>query len=118
MHLQGDPHAKTKRVGVWMTNDIKEGMKRETWNLLDTERIAFSDRFISASNGMKGALCTQMRNYKYEIKPAKDAFSKPRVQLTGKSYNTSDDLCIVLQMLCFWAPVYYQHPNSVREFYP
>lgn len=101
-----------------MTNDIKEGMKRETWNLLDTERIAFSDKFTSASNGMKGALCTQMRNYKYEIKPAKDAFSKPRVQLTGKSYNTSDDLCIVLQMLCFWSHVYYQHPKSVREIYP
>jgi len=118
IHMKGDQTAGGNRIGVWMTNDIKSTMRRELFTLLDTRRVHFDAYFLSQSHGMKGVICNQLRNYKLEVKPAKDAFSKPKIQLTGKSYNSSDDLCIVLQMLCFWAPVFYQHPNSVRVLDP
>jgi hypothetical protein len=116
--MVGDPRSKSNRVGVWMTNDIKEAMRRELFTLLDTERISFAHNFTSHSNGMKGLICAQLRNYKFELRPPKDAFAKPRMRLSGKSSNMSDDLCIVLQMLCFWGPVHYLHPRSVRDVDP
>jgi hypothetical protein len=117
-HLIGDQKSKSNRVGVWVTKDIKEAMRRDLFTLLDTERISFSHDFASHSNGMKGAIGAQLRNYKFEFKPPKDAFGKVRMVLSGKSNNMSDDLCLVLQMLCFWGPVYYQHPRSVRDVDP
>jgi hypothetical protein len=115
LHFRGD-QSRNKRVGVWMTNDIKEAMKRETYTLLDTDRIHFTHDFVSQSYTMRNDIATQLRNYKYELKPAKDAFSKPKIQMTGKGYGTSDDLAIVLQMLVLWPPAYYEHPNSVMKY--
>lgn len=99
-----------------MTNDIKETMKRETHTLLDTDRIHFTSDFVSSTESMRSEIGTQLRNYKYELRPARDAFSRPRLQLTGKGYGTSDDLCIVLQMLVMWPTAYYEHPNSVMTY--
>lgn len=100
-----------------MTNDIKEAMKRETHTLLDTDRIHFTYDFVSTtSETIQSEIGTQLRNYKYELRPAKDAFTKPKIQLTGKSYGTNDDLAIVLQMLVLWPSAYYEHPNSVQTY--
>ena len=114
----GDQRAKSDRIGVWMTNDIKIAMQRNMFTLVDTGRIAFAEDFVSQSIGMKGVICTQMRNYKFEFKPPTDAFSRPRMTLSGKGTGSNDDLCIVLQMLAFWGPVYYQHPRSVKDVDP
>jgi hypothetical protein len=117
MYLRGD-QTKDRRIGVWLTNDLKETMKRETHALLDTNRMHFSSDFVSSDLGMKGTICNQLRNYKYELLPGKTVFSKPKMTMTGKSYNSSDDLCIVVQMLVLWPPVYYEHPNSVSRITP
>ena len=118
IHMKGDQTANGNRIGVWMTNDIKLGMRRDMYTLLDTRRVHLHRHFTSQSVGMRGVLCNQLRNYKIEVKPAKDAFSKPKLQFTGKSYNSSDDLCIVMQMLCFWPSTFFAHPNAVRVIDP
>lgn len=67
---------------------------------------------------MKGVVGTQLRNYKFEVKPPKDAFAKPKLVLSGKGYGTNDDMCIVLQMLPFWANTYYNFPDRIKHMDP
>ena len=117
VHLIAD-QSKHNRVGVWMTNDIKETMKRDTFVLLDTERVHMSYEFVSNTPSTRANFANQLRNYKYEVKPAKDAFSKPKMIISGKGYNANDDLAIVFQMIIFWSQRYYENPKNVKSIVP
>lgn len=104
---------RARRPGVWMTNEIKQTMRRDTYSLLDTGRISLWCNFASGTPGMRGTLAAQLRNYKYETKEARDVFGEAKVILTGKASGVNDDLCICLQMVVFWSQAHYQRPSSV-----
>ena len=59
---------RARRPGVWMTSEIKQTMRRDTFTLLDTDRLTLWSGFVSGSPGMRGTLATQLRNYKFETK--------------------------------------------------
>lgn len=109
---------RVRRPGVWMTNEIKQTMRRDTFTLLDTERLALWAGFVSGTPGMRGTLAAQLRNYKYETKDARDVFGDSKVILTGKASGVNDDLCICLQMVVFWSQAHFQKPSSVVTLHP
>lgn len=118
LHMTGDATGAGRRPGVWVTNDIKQTMRRDMYNLLDTKRITFWNHFISGCGTMRSILASQLRNYKYEVKDARDIFGKARVLLTGKASGVNDDLAICIQMVAFWSQVHYQKPNAVMRVDP
>lgn len=118
IHMSGDASGSGRRPGVWVTNDIKQTMRRDLYTLLDTKRITFWKHFQSETSTMRAVLASQLRNYKYEIKDARDVFGKARVILTGKASGMNDDLAIGVQMLAFWSQVHYQKPNAVMRVDP
>ena len=101
-----------------MTTEIKLTMRRDTYTLLDTDRLKLWDNFSSDDPGMRATLSTQLRSYKFETKEARDVFGQAKMILTGKASGLNDDLCIALQMVVFWSSAHYQNPKAVVSLTP
>ena len=54
-------------------------------------------------HGMRVRLREQMQVYSYQYKQAADTFGKERVALSGKVGGMKDDICIALQLACYFS---------------
>ena len=112
-HLSQDPVAKLKRVGVITTAQVKERARVDLARLLRTDKIRFAKTFVSSQGGMRDEICNQLNQYHYHVKEPKNEFGKAKVTLSGKGFNKSDDLAIVVNLISFWPATYYANPSNV-----
>ena len=112
-NLSQDPLPKKRRVGVVTTAQVKERARVDLARLLRTDNIRFANKFVSSSGGMRDEICEQLRGYRYHVKEPKDEFGTPKITLSGKGFNKSDDLAIVVNLLSFWPATYFANPTSV-----
>lgn len=98
---------KAPNPGVVTTAQVKERARVDLQRLLKGSLIRFCDTMVSARADIRDEVCKQLMNYKYEIRAGRDAFSKTRWVLTGKSGSSNDDLCICINLMAFWASTYF-----------
>lgn len=92
-----------KRVGILTTNAIKHAMMTLTNSLLRERRLHIHPKFVSRDAKMvKTRLREQMEIYSYQYKEAATTFQKNQVALSGKVGGMKDDICIALQLACYF----------------
>jgi hypothetical protein len=103
-----------KRAGVCTTAAVKERSRFDLQRLLRLDLIRTSEPFASPAPAMREEMIKQLRNFKMEIiQPdmGKDNIpKKAKLRLSGKGYNSNDDLVMSLLLAIFWATV---HRGSV-----
>ena len=112
-HLSADTTGQN-RAGVVTTYETKESMRFALQQLLRSEKVLFSNQFVSQARGAKEQICSQLKAYKFVEKGTeKDEITKRR-GLSGKAGGKNDDLSIATQMLAFWPSMYFDNPNRAR----
>ena len=104
--LTQDTNPKMWRVGVVTTAPVKERMRVEMSRLLRCDAVHFSHPFLSSQADAPGAIVEQLNNYRVVIQEGTET-KGPKFHLTGKSYGKSDDMALVVQMLCFWPSTFF-----------
>merc|ERR1719163_781537 len=93
-----------KRFGILTTEDIKYGMMTLVNTMLRDQRINISPTLLSEDpEGNRRRLRDQMGIYSFQYKDAANAFGKQRVSLNGKVGGMKDDVCIALQLACYYS---------------
>lgn len=101
MQFRRDP--KANRVGVLTTNDVKHAMSTLLNSLLREKRVHMLPRLVSKDPaGMRQRLREQLEVYSYQFKDPADTFGKQKVAISGKVGGMKDDICICLQLACYW----------------
>jgi len=101
---------KAQRYGVLTTHEIKHAMCTMLNTLLREKRVHICDYFISRDpKGMKRRLREQLEIYSFQFKQAVSVFNKDQMALSGKVGGMKDDVCIALQLACYY--------SSNPEFY-
>jgi len=78
--------------------------------MLSEKRIHIQNPLISTNpQVMREKLKEQMKTYSYQVKLAQNTFQKDRIALSGKVGGCKDDICICLQLAC-----YFSHVESQR----
>jgi hypothetical protein len=113
-HLSADSTGQ-HRIGVVTSYDTKESMRFAMQQLLRSERVEFSSRFVSTDIGTKEELCSQLRAYRFVDKSGEDDVIVKRRALSGKGGGKNDDLSIAAQMLAFWPSLYFDNPDRARR---
>jgi len=91
------------RVGVLTTNPIKHAMCQLTVVMLQERRIHVWKPLTSRDEkGMLLRLKEQMEVYSYQFKLGANTFQKDRIALSGKVGGMKDDICICLQLACYF----------------
>lgn len=94
---------RAKRFGILTTQPIKHAMVQLTDNMLREGRLEFQRPFVSLNEShVKQTLRDQMVVYSYQFKQAIDTFQKDRIALSGKVGGMRDDICIALQLACYF----------------
>jgi hypothetical protein len=94
---------KANRVGVLTTEAIKHAMCQLTVVMLQERRIHVWKPLTSRDEkGMLLRLKEQMEVYSYQFKLGTNTFQKDRVALSGKVGGMKDDICICLQLACYY----------------
>ena len=104
-HVRGD--RATSRVGVMLTEAVKQRMRVDTQRVLRLRHLKFYHNFSSRTPNCKSDIVQQLNNYRVEWKQAKDNFGRNKFTLTGKRYAKNDDLAICLQYLCYYPSHFY-----------
>ena len=93
-------------MGVLTTNDIKHAMCQLVVLMLEERRIHIRKPMISRDpRGVAVRLREQMEVYSYQFKQAQNSFQKDVVALSGKVGGMKDDICICLQLACYFTQV-------------
>ncbi|EKX32201.1 hypothetical protein GUITHDRAFT_121623 [Guillardia theta CCMP2712] len=101
---------KAQRYGVLTTHEIKHAMCTMLNSLLREGRVHLWENFVSRDpRGMKRRLREQLEIYSYQFKSAASVFNKDQMALSGKVGGMKDDVCIALQLACYY--------SSNPEFY-
>ncbi len=115
-HFNGMPHVrfrvdhKAQRYGVLTTLEIKHAMCTMLNTMLRERRVHLWEEFVSRDpRGMKRRLREQLEIYSYQFKGAVSVFNKDQLALSGKVGGMKDDVCIALQLACYY--------SSNPEFY-
>ncbi len=94
---------KANRVGVLTTEAIKHAMCQLVVVMLQERRIHVWKPLASKDErGMLLRLREQMEIYSYQFKLGTNTFQKDRVALSGKVGGMKDDICICLQLACYY----------------
>lgn len=94
------------RVGMLTTNAIKHAMCQLTVLMLEEHRIHVHKPLVSRDpKGMLLRLREQMEIYSYQFKMAATTFQKDVVAISGKVGGMKDDICICLQLACYFTQV-------------
>lgn len=95
------------RVGVLTTNEIKHGMAQLTVLMLEESRIHIRKPHIVSRDpaGNIKKLREQMEVYSYQYKTAQTVFQKGQIALSGKVGGMKDDICICLQLACYFTQI-------------
>mgnify|MGYP006889508476 CR=1 FL=1 len=92
-----------RRVGILTTNQIKHAMCTLLNNMIRENRVHVDPEFISRDvKKCKTRLREQMEIYSYQFKQAQNTFQKDQVALSGKVGGMKDDICICLQLACYF----------------
>lgn len=54
---------------------------------------------------MRIKLREQLATYSYQVKLAQNTFQKDRIALSGKVGGCKDDICICLQLACYFTQI-------------
>jgi hypothetical protein len=91
------------RVGVLTTENIKHAMCQLVNVMLAERRIHVRKPLISNEPlEMRKKLHEQLSTYSYQVKLAQNTFQKERIALSGKVGGCKDDICICLQLACYF----------------
>ena len=102
------------RVGVLTTNEIKHAMCQLVVVMLEEKRIHIRKPLVSRDpRGVAIRLREQMEIYSYQYKQAVTTFQKDAVALSGKVGGMKDDICICLQLACYFTQVERQRDASM-----
>jgi len=94
------------RVGVLTTNEVKHAMCQLVVVMLEEKRIHIRKPLVSRDpRGVAIRLREQMEIYSYQYKQAVTTFQKDAVALSGKVGGMKDDICICLQLACYFTQV-------------
>lgn len=95
---------KAQRYGVLTTLEIKHAMCTMLNTMLRERRVHLLDYFVSRDpKGMKRRLREQLEIYSYQFKGAVTVFNKDQLALSGKVGGMKDDVCIALQLACYYS---------------
>ena len=91
------------RVGVLTTELVKHGMCQLVVAMLRERRLHVATNLISSNeHECKIRLREQMEVYGFQFKAPANPFQKERVSLSGKIGGMQDDVCICLQLACYF----------------
>ena len=108
---------KANRVGVLTTEAIKHAMCQTVVVMLRERRIHVHKPLVSRDErGMLLRLREQMEVYSDQFKLGANTFQKDRVALSGKVGGMKDDICIALQLACYYTNLEAQ--RAVQNFTP
>jgi hypothetical protein len=94
---------KANRVGVLTTEAIKHAMCQLVVVMLQERRIHIHKPLVSRDEkGLRLRLREQMEVYSYQFKMGTNTFQKDRIALSGKVGGMKDDICICLQLACYY----------------
>ena len=94
---------KANRVGVLTTEAVKHAMCQLVVVMLQERRIHLHKPFVSKDErGLRLRLREQMEVYSYQFKIGTTTFQRDRVALSGKVGGMKDDICICLQLACYY----------------
>jgi hypothetical protein len=106
---------KANRVGVLTTEAIKHAMCQLVVVMLQERRIHVHSPLVSKdAKGMLLRLREQMEVYSYQFKMGLNTFQKDRVALSGKVGGMKDDICICLQLACYFTQLEFQRSFSLN----
>ena len=95
--------SKANRVGVLTTEAIKHAMCQLVVVMLQERRIHMHKPLVSKDEkGLRLRLREQMEVYSYQFKMGTNTFQKDRIALSGKVGGMKDDICICLQLACYF----------------
>lgn len=90
-------------MGVLTTEAIKHAMCQMVVVMLRERRIHVHKPLVSRDEkGMLLRLREQMEVYSYQFKLGTNTFQKDRIALSGKVGGMKDDICIALQLACYF----------------
>ena len=105
---------KANRVGILTTEQVKHAMCQLVNCMLAERRIHLADPLVSSNpKEMRAKLREQMSIYSYQVKLAENTFQKDRLALSGKVGGCKDDICICLQLACYFTQV---EDLRIRDF--
>ena len=94
---------RANRVGVWTSEAIKHAMCQLVVVMLQERRIHVHKPLVSKDEkGLLLRLREQMEVYSYQFKLGVTTFQKDRIALSGKVGGMKDDICICLQLACYY----------------
>ena len=100
---------KANRVGVLTTEAIKHAMCQLVVVMLREGRIHVHKPLVSKdAKGVLLRLREQMEVYSYQYKMAATSFQKDAVAVSGKVGGMKDDICICLQLACYFTQIGHQ----------
>ncbi len=107
---------KANRVGVLTTEAIKHAMCQLVVVMLQERRIHVHKPLVSKDEkGLRLRLREQMEVYSYQFKIGTNTFQKDRVALSGKVGGMKDDICICLQLACYFTQLETQKAIQVQS---
>ena len=113
--FSADTDAKLRRIGVVLTEDVKDRYRDNLAMALRTGTVFLSTPFVSTRHAdeAKAMLVAQIRAYRFDLVPRKvhGVEAPPRKKWGGKTAGMSDDLAITTQMALFW-PGVHQHEGD------
>jgi hypothetical protein len=81
-----DTNKSLRRCGVVTTGPVKERMRVELQRLLRSNAVRFSEPFVSMRTDTVDSLCTQLREYHFEVRESDEKTNRgPKIWLTGKA---------------------------------
>ena len=94
------------RVGVLTTEEVKHAMCQLVVLMLKEHRIHLARPLVSSNeHEMRLRLREQMEVYGYQTKAPANTFQKERIALSGKVGGMKDDICICLQLACYFTQI-------------
>jgi hypothetical protein len=99
-----EPRKKSLRIGVLTTALVKERGRLDVQRLLRLNQLRFSKPFVSSTEDMPSKIVKQLKGFKYIVQQLDAGSTKrPKIELSGKSYGTQDDLSMAILLLIFWS---------------
>ena len=94
------------RVGVLTTEQVKYGMCQLVVAMLKERRLHVATPLVSSNEReCKIRLREQMEVYGFQFKTPANPFQKERIALSGKIGGMQDDVCICLQLACYFTQI-------------
>ena len=105
---------KANRVGVLTTEAVKHAMCQLVVVMLQEKRIHMHKPLVSKDErGIRLRLREQMEVYSYQFKIGTTTFQRDRVALSGKVGGMKDDICICLQLACYFTQLESQRAAQI-----